>query len=102
MQGSRLQAVREEELPSLIAEPTPEPKPSRAQENLTSLLMLSLRALSQRAIVAMASLVDLMLIATVFALVLMVISSPTPIQLIGIAGYGAFVLISLYLRQRRT
>jgi hypothetical protein len=107
MAQSRLAAVREEEA-QLIAEEPPRPAPPppapretpRVQSALTGLLLTSLRALSQRAIVALASLVDLALIGSVFALCLMIIAAPTVPQLIGAAGYAVFILIAIFMRGR--
>ena|ERR1700728_83601 len=107
--GTRLQAVGEEEIPTLIGEEEPAPRiiaapvsretSPRAQTALTGLLLTSLRALSQRTIVAIASLVDLALVASAFALWLMVIANPTPLQLGGVGGYAAFILFALYMRR---
>ncbi|HEX4861532.1 MAG TPA: hypothetical protein VFV07_09870 [Rhizomicrobium sp.] len=101
--GTRLQAVGDDEA-TLIGEDVVPAAPvaretSRAQAALTSLLFTSLRALSQRTVVALASLVDLALIASAFALWLRIIANPTTPQLIGVAGYAVFVLISLWLRR---
>lgn len=106
MRGSRLQAVGEEDVLPLIgamevpAEASPHQEKNATQEAFTNLLMMSLKALSQRAIVALASLVDLALLASVFALLLMVISEPTTLQLVAVAGYGIFTLCALFMRRR--
>ena len=104
--STRLQAVGEGEEAVLIGEePAPQPAPavSRApaiaQSALTGLLFTSLRALSQRTVVALASLVDLAMIGSAFALWLMVIANPTPLQLAGVAGYAVFVLCTLWMRR---
>lgn len=100
---SRLQAVGEEDAALIGEDPPPVPNVSRetrrAESALTGLLITSLRALSQRTIVALASLVDLALLGSVFALMLMVISSPSQLQLVAIAGYGSFVLGALWMRR---
>jgi hypothetical protein len=105
MARTRLTAVGEEEVPTLLGatEETPPMEPrsaERAQSALTSLLVTSLRALSQRTIVALASLVDLSLIGSAFALWLMIIGQPSTPQLIGVAGYAVFVLAAIMLRRR--
>jgi hypothetical protein len=101
---SRLQAVGEEDAALIGEDPPPVPNVSRetrrAESALTGLLITSLRALSQRTIVALASLVDLALLGSVFALWLLIIANPTTYQLIGVAGYAVFVLIALYMRHR--
>ena len=105
MRGTRLQAVGEEEA-ALIGEepavsvPNVPRETRRAESALTGLLITSLRALSQRTVVALASLVDLALIGSAFALWLLIIANPTTYQLIGVAGYAVFVLVALYMRRR--
>jgi hypothetical protein len=103
---TRLTAVREEdarligeEPPAPVAQPVPR-ETSRAQSALTGLLLTSLRALSQRAIVAFASLVDLALIVSAFALWLLVIRDPSTLQLAALAGYAVFILAAILLRRR--
>ena len=102
--STRLQAIGEGEDATLIGqEENPLPQPPRstvAQDALTGLLLTSLKALSQRTIVALASLVDLALIGSAFALWLLIIANPTPLQLIGVGGYAAFVLIAIYMRRK--
>jgi hypothetical protein len=71
-----------------------------AQSTFTSLLTVSLKALSQRAIVALASLVDLALIASAFVLWLNVIQQPNILQLVGIGMYAAFILVAIWARSR--
>ncbi len=100
--GTRLQEVGGEQVTLIGEEPVPQPapRPSATQSALTGLLLTSLKALSQRTVVALASLVDLALIGSAFALWLIIIANPTTPQLIGVAGYGAFVLIALFMRRR--
>jgi len=99
--STRLQAIGEGEDAALIGqdELPPQPRSSATQDALTGLLFTSLKALSQRTIVALASLVDLALIGSAFALWLLIIADPTPPQLIGVGGYAVFVLIALYMRR---
>lgn len=106
--GTRLQEVGAGEEATLIGEeavpPPPSPPTPRhafAQSALTGLLFTSLKALSQRTIVALAALVDLALLGSAFALLLIVIAAPTILQLIAVAGYAVFVLVSLVIRQRQ-
>ncbi len=100
--GTRLQEVGGEEVTLIGEEPAPrEPLrvSAKAESALTGLLFTSLKALSQRTVVALASLVDLALIGSAFALWLLIISNPTPLQLTGVAGYAVFVLCSLWMRR---
>ena len=111
MAQSRLTAVREEDAPLLGEEQPRAPlglgiagnasrETPRAQAALTGLLLTSLRALSQRAFVALASLVDLALIGSAFALWLLVIREPSVLQLTGVGGYAVFILAAIMLRRR--
>lgn len=100
MQGTRLVAVDgNEEQPGerlgLVAASEP-----RAERVLTGILLTTLRTLSQKTVVALASLVDLALLASVFALCLLIVSQPSAAQLIEAAGYAMFVLTSIYIRRR--
>jgi hypothetical protein len=70
------------------------------QSAFASLLTVSLKALSQRALVALASLVDLALIASAFVLWLNVIREPSVLQLVGIGMYAAFILVAIWARGR--
>ena len=101
MQGSRLIAVETaEEQPGERLGLTAPAEKNRAEGVLTGILLTALRTLSQKTIVALASLVELMLIASVFALCLMIVSEPSTAQLIEAAGYAMFVLTSIYIRRR--
>lgn len=66
----------------------------------TDLLALSLKALSQRAMVAFASLFTLMLAASAFWLWLSILPQPSPSQLIGVGMYAVFCLILEFVRRR--
>ena len=95
---SRLIAVNETSAPDDAPE-----KPSPAspiESGLAYLLMTSLKALSQRALVALASMVDLLLIASAFALWFMIIATPDVSQLVGVGMYALFILAAIHLRRR--
>jgi hypothetical protein len=94
MAQTRLQPVDIENAPQVPRE-TP-----RSEATFANLLAVSLRALSQRAVIALASLVDLALIASAFVLWLKVIREPTVLQLGGIGMYAAFILTAIYARKR--
>jgi hypothetical protein len=103
-QTNRLKPVGEDEpVPDLIQAPQPRPvtRPDDPQivHAYTRMLMMALTAIGQRFILALASLVDLALAGSVFALWVMVIAQPTTLQLTGLGMYGAFVLICLWLRR---
>jgi hypothetical protein len=101
-QTNRLKPVGEDEpVPDLIqaAPPRSVQPPSQNLDRITGMLMMALRALSQRTVIALASLVDLALAGSVFVLWLLVIAQPTQLQLVGLGMYGAFILICLWLRR---
>lgn len=105
-QSSRLVAVKEEET-QLIGEevatpPAPVREPRKMDAAFTALLWTSLKALSQRMTVALASLIDCGLIVTAFVMWLMVIANPTDRQLFAVGGYALFILACLYIRNRRS
>ena len=74
--------------------------PGKAQSAFAQLLALSLKSLSQRAVVALSSLVDLALISSAFVLWLNVMQQPSVLQLVGIGMYAVFMLVVLWLRNR--
>jgi hypothetical protein len=76
------------------------PRETPTQSAFASLLAVSLKALSQRALVALASLVDLALIASAFVLWLNVIQQPSVLQLVGIGMYATFILVAIWARSR--
>ena len=104
-QTNRLRQIgADEPVPELIQPPAPppprvEPHQSANMQAITNMLMIALKALSQRTIVALASLVDLALAASVFVLWLIVIATPSVLQLVGLGIYAGFVLIALFMRR---
>jgi tRNA A37 threonylcarbamoyltransferase TsaD len=96
---SRLQAVGEPEQVEEIATVAAAHQP-RVAPAIAAGLMLALKALSQRAVVALAALEHMILASTVFALWLRVIAQPTELQLVGVGLYALFVLSLVWLRTR--
>lgn len=96
MAQTRLQAVREEE----GDEANVQPPPGNWSPALTALLLTGLRTLTQRTVVALASLVDGAMIASVFVLWLMIIQNPTPLQLIASGMYAVFILLCVIYRRK--
>lgn len=94
---SRLVPVGEEEAPQLVAAEPP-PAPSRIDDSATWMLMTALKALSQRAMVALAAIEHLLMAGSVFALWLVVISQPTQFQLVALGMYGIFILALIKIR----
>jgi hypothetical protein len=105
-QTNRLMPVGEDEpVPDLIqaAPPRPvqpPPPPSENLQRITSMLMLALRALSQRFIIAIESILDFVIVGSVFWVALTVVTQPSPLQLTELGGYSVFVLAVLYMRRR--
>lgn len=66
-----------------------------------SLLMLALKTLSQRTIVAIAALRGMVLAGTVFWAAMSILPSPNTDKLVGLGLYGLFVLILEYVAYRR-
>lgn len=74
--------------------------PQKGQQAATEAVFLALRALSHRALIAIASLADVMLIASAFTLWLLIIAQPTVLQLAGVCAYAIFIFATLLIRRR--
>jgi hypothetical protein len=105
MQGNRLRPIGEEipaffgaeaEQPQPTPQPPQQPSPS-AQHAATSMLLLALRALSQRAIVAAGALFTLLTVASAWWLWMVTLSQPSAQQLVGLGLYGLLILALNYL-----
>lgn len=84
-----------------VVEDTPEQPPAeRAQAAALSAIMLALKALSQRAIVALANLFTLLTVGSVFWLWL-TIPNPNVLQLVELGMYAAFVLAANWIVRRK-
>lgn len=79
--------------------------PSEAAQALVdhnrTMLLLALRALSQRALTAITNLMTIVLVASVWFLAWTILPQPTPLQLGGVGGYAFFVLLIEMVRRRR-
>ena len=64
-------------------------------------LTIALQALSQRALIAIASLFSILLAASVFALYWKVLPNPSPESLIGLALYSVFIIGLHVVRARK-
>ena len=74
-------------------EDDPPPRVDPKENKLaTDAMLLALRALSQRAVVAFHSLFTLLLAGSAFALWWRTLPDPSVFQLVGLSLYGAFVL----------
>lgn len=102
--GSRLELIGEADPAAVAGEeqqaaPVPQ-RASRLEPAVLSLLITSLKVVSQRTVIALAGLVDLALLGSAFALWLLIIKDPTPPQLISVGGYAIFVLTALWFRRK--
>jgi hypothetical protein len=85
--------------PPPTSQPTSE-QPNKAQAAAFGLLLLALKSLSQRTVVALASLASLAMAASVFTVWFIVIENPTTLKLIGAGLYSSFALLWEYLRAK--
>ena len=65
------------------------------------MLTIALGALSQRALIALASMFSIVLAGTVFALFYITLPNPSIYQLIGLGMYALFILALHVIRSRR-
>jgi hypothetical protein len=87
---------------NLIAEedpPAAKPDPALVSHNAT-MLMLALRALSQRSLTAITNLFSLILVGAVFALAWVTLPNPGNSQLIELCGFAVFCLLIDIVRRR--
>lgn len=82
-------------------EPKAPAAPASSNDAATAMLALALRALSQRALIAVASLFTLLTCGTVFWLALAIIPHPDPMQLGALAMYCAFVIALNFLVRKK-
>lgn len=75
----------------------PQEATQQASQASIQLLLLALKALSQRTLVALAALRGMILAGTVFWVSLVVMADPSPGRLIGLGLYAAFILAMLVL-----
>jgi hypothetical protein len=98
MRNTRLVPVGETE--EISETPAPEEKPSVVSHALTSMFLLTMKTLSQKTVIALASLTDLLMIASAFVLWVRILDQPTALQLGGVGMYGIFILITVFVRNR--
>jgi hypothetical protein len=78
----------------------PSPTQSRLEGHAADVLLLALKALSQRALVALASLFSLLTVAAVFWLALSISANPTIYQIATLGIFSAFVIVINYIVRR--
>lgn len=97
MRNTRLTAVPDSEASSEIA---PSPAVSSSSSALVGLFLLTLKTLSQKTIVSLVALADLLIIASGFVVWIRIMAQPTELQLLGAGMYGVFCLAAVFLRNR--
>jgi hypothetical protein len=85
---------------SVVDEALEQQAPAPSHDAATAMLALAMRALSQRALVAVASLFTLITVGTVFWLAIIVIPHPDPLQLAVLALYACFVVALNFMVRR--
>jgi hypothetical protein len=75
-------------------------EPSKTDQIALDTILLALKALSQRTLVALSQLFTLLTCASAFALWYSVLPNPNSYQLVGLALYGGFILL-LHLVKRK-
>ena len=77
-----------------------QPAPNAATNAAMAVIIQALRVLSQRTVIALASLFDLCLCSSVFYLLIQIANDPKPLQLWLMGGYAVFTLAVLVFRKR--
>lgn len=95
-QVSRLREIRTEEAPQIQKQPD-----NQASQASVQLLILALKTLSQRTLVALGALRGLVLAGSVFWAVLTILPDPNAYKLVGIGLYGLFCLVLEIITYRR-
>jgi len=81
-------------------EPRQAPPPPQANSASIAMLTLALRALSERAVIALADLFTLLTVGSAFWLWLL-IPDPNPQQITALSIYAAFILAANWLVRRK-
>jgi hypothetical protein len=79
----------------------PHPAAPKGQQIATDALLLAIKALSQRFIIALSSLFALLVIGSVWWLFLSIEQNPSVNQLVGLGGYAMFVLAAIWIVRRK-
>lgn len=100
---ARLEAVGE--VPDYVQQPQQPAEQSTAEKAATKMLIMGLSALSQRATIALAIILEgafiLALVASVFFLFYLIIPTPNQTQLVGVGMYGLFIISIVMVRRRK-
>jgi hypothetical protein len=94
----RFEIIDEVESPEV--RPQPRPAAAQQQDAAFGALMLALKAMSQKTVIALSKLAALTMVGSVFWL-FMAIPNPSTNQIIWGGMYGLFILTTLFLMSRR-
>ena len=97
------QVISEEEAPAQHAAPGPDPRLAQAQAEsarATQILMLALRTVSQRAVVAIFNAFTAVAVGSAWVLWYSVLPNPNVYQLVGCGLYAVFLLAVEIIRRR--
>ena len=88
---------------TVVEEPdVPTPESSGASERAADFLLLLLKPLSQKTIIALGNLFSLLTVISVFWLAMTVVPhTPTIEQLVGLGGYAVFVIVVNWIVRRK-
>lgn len=92
----RFEIIDDDEAPQV----RPEPRPTQGQDPAFSALMLALKTVSQKTLIALSRLTSLIMVASVFWL-FMSIPDPHTTQLIWGGMYAVFILVLQFFVSRR-
>ena len=96
---TRLREVSEVELPSTEEIAAKARKNEERETAGLKLILMGLKALSQRTVLALNSLQTLLLAASAFWLWMVTLPNPTTEQLFGLCAYAAFVLLFIVAKR---
>ena len=97
--ATRFEIIGDEDIPQIKPNPRPE-NSGQGQDAAFSALMLALKAMSQKTVIALSKLAALTMVGSVFWL-FMAIPNPSTNQIIWGGMYGLFILTTLFLMSRR-
>lgn len=98
--STRLQTMRSVEVDEQEVRTADTAAPSQAQKVATDMLMMALAALSQRFVIALASLFTLVTVASAFYLWALALDGITPTQIVGLTIYSLFILaVNIYAKK---
>lgn len=96
------EAIAEQDIPTIPPKPADKPQSNVAQDAhiATQMLLLALKALSERAIVALSALFTAGGLASAWWLWSTILPNPSVLQLVGIGMYAVFLLALEFVRRR--